>query len=79
MQIKDAGSFVKSVHDLLSSATSFDELREKLYQLLRNGKSDKKAEFALDVIYEIDPDQLVVPPYIAEALEWLQKYLRPEE
>lgn len=79
MQIKDSGSFVKNVHDLLNSATTFDELRRNLYQLLHNVKSDKKAEFALDIIFEIAPDRLVVPPYIAEGLEWLQEYLRPEE
>lgn len=78
MQINDTGSLVKSIHDLLNSATSFDELRKGLYQELRNGKSDQKAEFALDVIYEIDPDKLIVPPYIAEGLEWLREYLRPE-
>lgn len=47
--------------------------------MLRNGKSDQKAEFALDVIYEIDPDEIAVPPYIAEGLTWLQNYLRSED
>ena len=52
---------------------------EDIYNMLRNGKSDQKAEFALDVIYEIDPDEIAVPPYIAEGLTWLQNYLRSED
>jgi len=32
----------------------------------------------LDLIYTIDPSELTVPPYIAEGLEWLQTFLRPE-
>ena len=43
------------------------------------GKSDQKAEFALDLIYAVDPNQLIVPAYIDEGLEWLQSYLDPEE
>ena len=33
----------------------------------------KKAEFALDMIYNRDPQSIVIPAYIAEALEWLGK------
>ena len=47
--------------------------------MLRKGKSDKKAEFVLDLIYATDPSQLTVLPYIAEGLEWLQTLLLPEE
>jgi hypothetical protein len=31
------------------------------------------------IIYTIDPDELTVPQYVAEGLEWLQTILRPEE
>ena len=32
----------------------------------------KKAEFALDMIYNKDPQSIAIPAYIAEALEWLE-------
>ena len=75
----DTGSLVKSVSDEINSATSFEDFHKGVYKILRNGKSDQKAEFALDLIYAIDPDVLKVPTYIGEGLEWLQAYLEPEE
>ena len=75
----DTGSLVKSVSDEINSASSFEEFHKNVYKILRNGKSDQKAEFALDLIYAIDPDELIVPAYIAEGLEWLQSYLDSEE
>ncbi|MCP1110259.1 AAA family ATPase [Ohessyouella blattaphilus] len=74
----DKGSLVKNVHDSIAESDSFDDVHEKIYKLLREGKSDQKAEFALDVIYDIDPKEITIPSYIAEGLEWLQSLLRPE-
>lgn len=79
LDIDGSGSLVENVHRILNSATPFNALHEDIYNMLRNGKSDQKAEFALDVIYEIDPDEIAVPPYIAEGLTWLQNYLRSED
>lgn len=79
LDIDGSGNLVENVHRILNSATSFIALHEDIYNMLRNGKSDQKAEFALDVIYEIDPDEIAVPPYIAEGLTWLQNYLRSED
>ena len=75
----DAGNLLKKVNIALNTAKSFDELHTKIYNVLREGKSDQKAEFALDLIYTVDPIKLTVPPYIAEGLDWLQTILRPEE
>lgn len=75
----DAGSLIKKVNVALNASKSFDEIHKQIYDELRDGKSDQKAEFALDLIYTIDPDELTVPPYVAEGLEWLQTILRPEE
>lgn len=75
----DAGSLIKKVNIALNAVKPFDELHKQVYSELRDGKSDQKAEFALDLIYSIDPNELKVPPYIAEGLEWLQTLLRPEE
>lgn len=78
-EIEDAGSLVGQTQQLLNSELTFEETCERIYQTLHNGKSDQKAEFALDVIYEIDPDMLSVPAYIEQGLTWLQDYLCPEE
>ena len=75
----DAGSLVKNVSNVINSASSFEDIRIGIYNALHNGKSDQKAEFALDLIYAIDPNELTIPGYIAEGLEWLQIYLDPEE
>ncbi|MFL0267899.1 ATP-dependent endonuclease [Candidatus Clostridium radicumherbarum] len=74
----DAGSLIKKVNAALNTVKSFEELHKQIYSVLRDGKSDQKAEFALDLIYTIDPNSLTVPPYIAEGLDWLQTFLRPE-
>lgn len=39
----------------------------------------KKAEFALDMIYNRDPQSIVIPAYIAEALEWLEKEISAKD
>lgn len=75
----DVGSLVKKVNNEISAAKSFEELHKGIYSVLRDGKSDQKAEFALDLIYAVDPSRILIPPYIAEGLEWLQTLLRPEE
>lgn len=75
----DTGSLVKKVNMAINAATSFEGLHKEIYQMLRDGSSTQKAEFALDIIYAIDPKDLAVPTYIAEGLEWLQTLLRPEE
>ena len=75
----DTGSLVEKVNAAISAEKSFSELHKEIFRLLREGKSDQKAEFALDLIYVIDPGELIVPAYIAEGLEWLQNLLHPEE
>ncbi len=75
----DTGSLVEKVNTAINAEKSFSELHKEIFRLLREGKSDQKAEFALDLIYVIDPSELIVPAYIAEGLEWLQNLLHPEE
>lgn len=75
----DTGNLLKKVNGALNAEKSFDDIHKQIYDELRNGKSDQKAEFALDLIYAIDPGKLTVPLYIAEGLQWLQAVLRPEE
>jgi predicted ATP-dependent endonuclease of OLD family len=48
----------------------------RMYQALKEGK---KAEFALDVLEAEGFDNLIVPRYIAEGLEWLLAQLRKKQ
>lgn len=79
LEESDIGSLVKKVNSAIDDTETFEELHKKIYSVLRDGKSDQKAEFALDLIYAIDPSKLTVPSYIAEGLEWLQNLLCPGE
>ncbi|MGN0350705.1 MAG: hypothetical protein ACI4ES_03560 [Roseburia sp.] len=79
IKVTDPGNLVEQTHDLLNSNDTFEAVHEKIYKMLREGKSEQKAEFALDVIFEISPDELSVPPYIDQGLMWLQDYLHPED
>ena len=79
IEAADAGSLIKKVHSAINTAKSFEELHADIYNMLRDGKSDQKAEFALDLIYDVDPNNIAVPPYIAEGLGWLQTLLHPED
>lgn len=79
LQEEGVGSLMKKVNCLIKESSTFNELHESIYETLRNGKSNQKAEFALDLIYTFDPSQLTIPLYIKEGLEWLQTLLRPLE
>ncbi len=74
----DAGNLVKEVNASIGKAKTFEDLHKGVYKALREGKSDQKAEFALDLIYNIDPAKLTIPSYIAEGLDWLKDLLNPE-
>lgn len=73
------GSLIMAVNNIINTEKSFAEIHRQIYDKLRDGKSNQKALFALDLLYAVDPSKLIVPAYIAEGLEWLQTYLRPEE
>ena len=74
----DANSLIIKLRTAIDESKSFNELHTAIYNLLR-GKLEPKAEFALDLIYAVDPCDLNIPAYIAESLEWLQDLLRVEE
>jgi predicted ATP-dependent endonuclease of OLD family len=73
----DTGALLSTVHDSLNSKVSFEVVQQKIFDELKN--SESKAEFALDLIYTVDPKSIVVPKYIQEGLEWLQTTLCSEE
>jgi predicted ATP-dependent endonuclease of OLD family len=49
---------------------------QKAYDAI-NSVGVKKAEFALDVLYFEAPEDLKVPNYIKEGLDWLEEVLKP--
>lgn len=49
---------------------------QKAYEAI-NSEGAKKAEFALDVMYFEAPEELKVPTYIKEGLNWLENLLKP--
>lgn len=72
--IKDTELYLNKISNIINSATGFDDMHQKIYDRIRNS-SFKKAEFALDLLYEIDPEKIVVPQYIDEGLKWLESQL----
>lgn len=48
--------------------TSLDECCEELFKSL----SKSKAGMALDLLFDIDPNDLIIPLYIKEGLDWLE-------
>ncbi|MFZ7133224.1 MAG: AAA family ATPase [Eubacteriales bacterium] len=61
-------------NDFVKNKNNFAELHAAVYAELHK-KNIKKAEFALDLIYSVDPERITVPPYISEGLKWLQEQL----
>ena len=62
------------ISKIINDEVEFNGLHTKLYNIVR--RSDfKKAELALDLIYEEDPKDIKIPNYIKEGLDWLEKIL----
>jgi predicted ATP-dependent endonuclease of OLD family len=61
-------------NSFVKNKKNFAELHTDVYDKLHE-KNVKKAEFALDLIYSVEPEKITVPPYISEGLSWLQEQL----
>lgn len=61
-----------------ANETDITNVAKKAYDAI-NAKSAKKAEFALDVLYLEDPENLNTPKYIEEGLIWLEEQLKPNK
>jgi len=72
-------SLIRKVKEIINSGSSFEMINEQIYETLRKGPSGQKAEFALDVIFAIDPSEITVPEYINEGLFWLQNAIGMED
>jgi predicted ATP-dependent endonuclease of OLD family len=79
IKIDDSDSLVKQIHEATNKNTSFDDFHKTIYEIFKEGKPYLKAEFALDIIYDIDPKDITIPLYIREGLEWLQSLLCPKD
>ena len=77
MSVSDPGQLIKKLKEGLDNEDSFETIKSKIFESLK--QSDVKAEFALDLIYSIDPNMMVVPQYIDEGLKWLEDLLCEEE
>lgn len=73
----ELGSLLGKVIKLLDEDAELSEISETMYKELE--KSGVKAEFALDLIYSIDPKKLEIPEYIKEGLTWLDNELSSGE
>ncbi|PHR89115.1 MAG: ATP-dependent endonuclease [Moritella sp.] len=61
---------VKKMH-LATLEVSLDTCSKKLYLAL----AGEKAKMALDLLYDVDPDDLDIPEYIKQGLDWLESEL----
>lgn len=67
---------VRKFRDAITAGGGAAAVGEQMYLALKNGK---KAEFALDVLEVEKFDEIVVPRYIAEGLEWLLSQLKKKQ
>ena len=51
---------------------------QDVYNAIKS-KSVDKAEFALDMIFNKDPQNILIPTYIAEGLKWLEKEIESKD
>ena len=68
---------IKKFRNAFKKTTAF-EISEDVYNAVQN-KSAKKAEFALDMIYNKDPEKITIPQYIAEGLQWLENEISAKD
>ena len=75
--VSEPGLLIKKLKEGFEKKDSFDTIKTTIFNELK--KSEVKAEFALDLIYSIDPDEIVIPKYIDEGLKWLENILCAED
>jgi predicted ATP-dependent endonuclease of OLD family len=67
---------VRKFRDAITDGGGAAAIGERMYLALKSGK---KAEFALDVMEVENFDDIIVPSYIAEGLEWLLAQLKKKQ
>lgn len=74
--LQATSGLLKQSVDYANSTCTTATIATELFTKLRTG-SRLKAEFALEVLYADEKDTLLIPSYIKEGLEWLEKQLKP--
>jgi len=67
--VAEAKGMIKKAQEINDAQKSFDIIRSSGF---------KKAEFALDLLYLTNFDDIKVPTYISEGLQWLENILQPK-
>lgn len=71
--IKDSKGLLKKMVDA-ASETDINKSAKKMFDTI-TADGAKKAEFALELLYFQDPNDITVPNYIKEGLNWLENKL----
>jgi predicted ATP-dependent endonuclease of OLD family len=66
--VADAKGMIKKAQSITDAESAFKTIRSSGF---------KKAEFALDLLYLPNFDDIKVPAYISEGLQWLESVLQP--
>ena len=72
--LKQMGT-ITTIVNLIKNSRSVAILQRKIFDKLRLKRNFQKADFANQLLYAEDFDELKAPAYIQEGLEWLKKYL----
>jgi predicted ATP-dependent endonuclease of OLD family len=67
--VTDAKGMIKKVKGITDAQSAFKIIRDSGF---------KKAEFALDLLYMSNFDDIQIPAYISEGLQWLEGILKPK-
>ena len=66
---------ITTIANLLKKSGSAEDLQKLIFDKLENKSGFKKADFAISLLYKDDFNDLIVPAYIQEGLEWMKKCL----
>ncbi len=71
---KDIDGYLYKISSIIKTSSGFEDVHSRIYNKIRENNF-KKAEFTLDLIYVIDPEEIIVPQYIDDGLNWLESQL----
>ena len=66
---------ITTIANLLKKSTSVTDLQKRIFEKLEHKGGFQKAEFAASLLYKDDFNDLAVPEYIKEGLDWMKSYL----
>lgn len=75
-QSLEGNGLIRKFRDAIKENKTITELGKQFFEDLRKSK---KAEFALELIFSLEPNELNVPTYIKEGLSWLEEQLEVKE